>query len=170
MALSQSSEPASSVERCHVLMTLYVFGLISLAGEHLCRRPQFRDLNRPPLLLALLCSIIRFAERCFVVSTSFLDSLIASASFALVRRLISRSSPVSAMFNESSFSFFYSDAPMLYMENCELSHQSTFSSVTLARIHADPLVSVRRDHFCSMPDSHGFLQPATQLSSPRRSQ
>src|SRR5579884_3939058 len=56
----------------------------------------------------------RFAARCFIFSASFLDSRIVSAAFALARRLISRSSPVSAMLSELSFRLAPdSDAPKL---------------------------------------------------------
>ena len=94
------------------------------------QRSQPRDLDRP--LLFILLRELRLADRCFAISTSFLDSRTASASFALARRLISRSSPLSAISRKGSFRLaLHSHAPRLDMGSRELSHPLRTPSVTL---------------------------------------
>lgn len=103
---------------------------MSTTREQRWQRSQLRDLDRPPLFTLL--RKVRFADRCFAFSASFLDSRIASASFALARPLISRSSPVSAILRKRSLPpASHSDALRLYTESHELGPESKCSSVTL---------------------------------------
>lgn len=139
-------------------------GPMSYSREERCQRSKLRDLDRP-LFLSLLRKF-RFADRCFAFSASFLDSRIASASFALARPLNSRSSPVSAILRERSLSLAsHSDAPRLYTENRELSPESKCLSVTLVGCIVGDWHQAEKTLTAAKSARFVFAQPATRSFS-----